>query len=56
VYVEGYRRSLDILDEAGGPACGGSPALGLYCEGVLSPDGRKIVFTSLKGGDLDIYV
>jgi Tol biopolymer transport system component len=23
---------------------------------VLSPDGRKIVFTSLKGGDLDIYV
>ena len=24
-------------------------------EGVLSPDGRKIVFTSLKGGDLDIY-
>ena len=24
-------------------------------EGVLSPDGRRIVFTSLKGGDLDIY-
>jgi TolB protein len=24
-------------------------------EGVLSPDGRKIVFTSLKDGDLDIY-
>jgi Tol biopolymer transport system component len=23
---------------------------------VLSPDGRKIVFTSLKNGDLDIYV
>ncbi|MBI1809840.1 MAG: PD40 domain-containing protein [Gemmatimonadetes bacterium] len=24
-------------------------------EGVLSPDGTRIVFTSLKGGDLDIY-
>jgi Tol biopolymer transport system component len=30
---------------------------GVYtAEGVLSPDGRKIAFTSLKGGDLDIYV
>ena len=30
---------------------------GVYtAEGVLSPDGRKIVFTSLKDGDLDIYV
>src|SRR3954466_7306702 len=30
---------------------------GVYtAEGVLSPDGRKIVFTSLKAGDLDIYV
>ena len=29
---------------------------GVYtAEGVLSPDGRHIVFTSLKGGDLDIY-
>ena len=25
-------------------------------EGVLSPDGKKLVFTSLKDGDLDIYV
>lgn len=24
-------------------------------EGVLSPDGKRIVFTTLKGGDLDIY-
>jgi TolB protein len=24
-------------------------------EGVISPDGRKVVFTSLKDGDLDIY-
>ncbi|MDP9206344.1 MAG: hypothetical protein M3P12_12975 [Gemmatimonadota bacterium] len=30
---------------------------GVYtAEGVLSSDGRKIVFTSLKDGDLDIYV
>ena len=30
---------------------------GVYtAEGVVSADGRKIVFTSLKGGDLDIYV
>jgi Tol biopolymer transport system component len=30
---------------------------GVYTtEGVLSPDGRRIVFTSLKDGDLDIYV
>jgi Tol biopolymer transport system component len=30
---------------------------GVYtAEGILSPDGKKIVFTSLKGGDLDIYV
>ena len=30
---------------------------GVYtAEGVVSPDGRRIVFTSLKDGDLDIYV
>jgi Tol biopolymer transport system component len=29
---------------------------GVYtAEGILSPDGKKIVFTSLKDGDLDIY-
>ena len=29
---------------------------GVYtAEGVISPDGKKVVFTSLKGGDLDIY-
>jgi TolB protein len=29
---------------------------GVYtAEGVLSPDGRRIVFTSLKDGDLEIY-
>ncbi len=29
--------------------------LGYDAEGTISPDGRKIVFTSLRGGDLDIY-
>jgi len=30
---------------------------GVYtAEGVISPDGNKVVFTSLKDGDLDIYV
>ncbi len=30
---------------------------GVYtAEGVLSSDGKRLVFTSLKGGDLDIYV
>jgi Tol biopolymer transport system component len=30
---------------------------GVYtAEGVISPDGERIVFTSLKDGDLDIYV
>lgn len=29
---------------------------GVYtAEGILSPDGKRIVFTSLKDGDLDIY-
>ena len=29
---------------------------GVYtAEGVISPDGKKLVFTSLKDGDLDIY-
>ncbi len=29
---------------------------GYDAEGVVSPDGKKIVFTSLRGGDLDIYL
>jgi len=30
---------------------------GVYtAEGVVSPNGRKVVFTSLKNGDLDIYI
>ena len=29
--------------------------LGLHAEGTLSPDGKTIVFTSLRDGDLDIY-
>jgi Tol biopolymer transport system component len=29
---------------------------GYDAEGVISPDGKQIVFTSLRGGDLDIYL
>jgi Tol biopolymer transport system component len=29
---------------------------GYDAEGVVSPDGKKIVFTSLRSGDLDIYI
>ena len=29
--------------------------LGYDAEGTISPDGKKIVFTSLRAGDLDIY-
>ena len=29
---------------------------GYDAEGVISPDGKEIVFTSMRGGDLDIYL
>ncbi len=29
---------------------------GYDAEGVISPDGKQIVFTSMRGGDLDIYL
>jgi Tol biopolymer transport system component len=29
---------------------------GYDAEGAISPDGRRIVFTSLRGGDLDLYL
>ncbi|MBI4246497.1 MAG: PD40 domain-containing protein [Candidatus Rokubacteria bacterium] len=29
---------------------------GYDAEGAVSPDGRRIVFTSLRGGDLDLYM
>jgi TolB protein len=32
-----------------------SPAKGYDAEAVVSPDGKKIVFTSMRHGDLDIY-
>ncbi len=58
---KGYVWRLDPFDIYTADADGSRPRrltnFGVYtAEGVLSPDGRKIVFTSLKGGDLDIYV
>src|SRR5262245_64070589 len=29
---------------------------GYDAEAAVSPDGRRIVFTSLRGGDLDLYL
>ena len=58
---KGYVWRLDPFDIYTARADGSDPhrltAFGVYtAEGVLSPDGKKIVFTSLKDGDLDIYV
>lgn len=58
---KGYVWRLDPFDiytaQADGSRRKRLTRFGVYtAEGVLSPDGRKIVFTSLKGGDLDIYV
>src|SRR5690242_5157539 len=58
---KGYVWRLDPYDIYTARPDGSRPRrltnFGVYtAEGVLSPDGRKIVFTSLKGGDLDIYV
>lgn len=58
---KGYVWRLDPFDIYTARPDGSSPRrltnFGVYtAEGVLSPDGRKIVFTSLKDGDLDIYV
>src|SRR3954469_18727650 len=58
---KGYVWRLDPFDIYTARSDGSRPRrlthFGVYtAEGVLSPDGRKIVFTSLKGGDLDIYV
>ncbi len=58
---KGYVWRLDPFDiytaRADGSGRKRLTRFGVYtAEGVLSPDGRKIVFTSLKDGDLDIYV
>ena len=58
---KGYVWRLDPFDiytaRADGSRRKRLTSFGVYtAEGVLSPDGRKIVFTSLKDGDLDIYV
>jgi TolB protein len=57
---KGYVWGLDPFDIYSARADGSAPRrltnYGVYtAEGTLSPDGRTIVFTSLKDGDLDIY-
>ncbi|HXG70869.1 MAG TPA: hypothetical protein VNJ04_09700 [Gemmatimonadaceae bacterium] len=58
---KGYVWRLDPFDiyvaAADGRGLSRLTNYGVYtAEAVVSPDGRKIVFTSLKDGDLDIYV
>ena len=58
---KGYVWRLDPFDIYTARPDGSRPRrltnFGVYtAEGVVSPDGRRIVFTSLKDGDLDIYV
>jgi len=57
---KGYVWGLDPFDiytaNADGSDTKRLTSYGVYtAEGTLSPDGRTIVFTSLKDGDLDIY-
>jgi Tol biopolymer transport system component len=57
---KGYVWRLDPYDiyteDADGSNLQRLTSYGVYtAEGTLSPDGRTIVFTSLKDGDLDIY-
>ena len=57
---KGYVWGLDKFDIYTANADGSAPRrltnYGVYtAEGTLSPDGKTIVFTSLKDGDLDIY-
>lgn len=58
--AKGYVWRLDPFDmytaDADGSRLRRLTSYGVYtAEGVLSPDGKRIVFTSLKDGDLDIY-
>jgi TolB protein len=57
---QGYVWGLDPFDiytaNADGSGTKRLTSYGVYtAEGTLSPDGKRIVFTSLKDGDLDIY-
>jgi Tol biopolymer transport system component len=57
---KGYVWGLDPFDiyvaNADGSGIRALTKYGVYtAEGTLSPDGKRIVFTSLKDGDLDIY-
>ena len=57
---KGYVWGLDPFDiyvaNADGSALKRITKFGVYtAEGTLSPDGKRIVFTSLKDGDLDMY-
>jgi Tol biopolymer transport system component len=59
-YSQGYVWALfdyDLYaaDSDGGHARRLTTNVGYDAEGTLSPDGRTIVFTSLRDGDLDIY-
>jgi len=58
--AKGYTWGLDPFDiytaNIDGSGIKRITNFGVYtAEGVLSPDGKRIVFTSLKDGDLDIY-
>lgn len=50
-----YDYDLYVADSGGGSARRLTTNSGYDAEATLSPDGRTIVFTSLRDGDLDIY-
>ena len=59
-YSQGYVWRLDDFDIYSSRPDGGdlrrlTDTPGYDAEGTLSPDGRRIVFTSVRDGDLDIY-
>src|SRR5438270_10947106 len=50
-----YDYDIYTADADGSGACRLTSNPGYDAEGTLSPDGKTIVFTSLREGDLDIY-